>query len=537
MKRFVPIIIVLLFTFLATFSLFHSGLFPSHDGEYHVIRFYEFYRSLSMGQWYPRWAPDLYFGRGVPLFTYVYPLPNYVAALFHFLGISFIDTFKINLILASFLGAFFMYLFAKEWWGKMGGAVSEIFYTFAPYHFVDIYIRGSVGEVWALALFPAFLWTMTRLYKVSSSRRRNLFRYLLLSAFFLALIIFSHNILALMFVPFAISYIVLLLVQSQNKYPMLFAMCTTLLLSLGLSSIFWLPALLETKYVVGLQIYDYTKNFPELFQLIFPSWGSGFFGGGLGSEMSVQIGLANLLAVVGSIFVLVKTFRSNNIVRNVLLFFLIWFVVICFLMLRSSLPLWQHIPLMQYFQFPWRFLSLIILICAFLSGSLVSLFLSSSRPLSRDPSSWIPAFAGTTILVILPILLSLSYAHPAYYMERSDNYYTTRPNFIDGTNSIGNVFNTIWAQGTKTVDNPSMTHLKTLYFPNWHLFVDGKETTIFPDQHGDIAYIASKGNHTIVLKFAQTAVEMIAIVVSTISLVIFLTYFLLLAYFRFTKID
>ena len=47
-------------------------------------------------------------------------------------------------------------------------------------------------------------------------------------------------------------------------------------------------------------------------------------------------------------------------------------------------------------------------------------------------------------LVALSIGFSYNYAKPAYYHQRNDNYYITRGNFIDGTNSPGNSFNTIW---------------------------------------------------------------------------------------------
>src|SRR3989344_2032187 len=153
LKLLLPIIIVVFFGIIAGFSLLHKGLPPTHDGEYHVVRFYEFDKTLRGGDWYPRWAADLNNGYGIPLFNYVYPLPNYVSFTLHLLGISFISSFKLNLFFAILIGSVFFYLWARMFWGKLGGIVSSVFYTFSPYHFVDIYIRGSVGEVWALAFF------------------------------------------------------------------------------------------------------------------------------------------------------------------------------------------------------------------------------------------------------------------------------------------------------------------------------------------------------------------------------------------------
>mgnify|MGYP001616233928 FL=1 len=71
------LISVLLLSLFSLRALFHSGLPPTHDGEYHVIRFYEFFKTLSSGVLYPRWALDLNQGMGAPIFNYVYHLPNY----------------------------------------------------------------------------------------------------------------------------------------------------------------------------------------------------------------------------------------------------------------------------------------------------------------------------------------------------------------------------------------------------------------------------------------------------------------------------
>src|SRR3989344_7808452 len=264
-----------------------------------------FDEALRDGNFYPRWAAHLNNGFGVPLFNFVYPLPNYVASILHLANISFIDSFKISMLVATIIGGVFFYLWSREFWGILGGVVSSIFYTFSPYHFVDIYIRGSVVEVWALGFFPAFLWAYTKFVK---SKRKV---FLILSSIFLALIIFSHNILALMFFVFSLSYIVFLISKEKSKKYLILNTLYLILLGLGLSAIFWFPAIYETKFVTGLQIFDVSSHFPDLYQLIIPSWGSGFSGGELSSQLSFQIGVANLVVVILSLIILI--FRIKTI--------------------------------------------------------------------------------------------------------------------------------------------------------------------------------------------------------------------------------
>jgi 6-pyruvoyl-tetrahydropterin synthase related domain len=531
-SHFFSILLVFLFSFFAGFALLHPGLPPTHDGEYHVVRFYEFDKTLRNGNWYPRWAPDFYFGYGLPLFNYVYPFPNYVASFLHVFGIGFIDGLKLNMFFATILGGIFFYVWTKEFWGKLGGIVSSVCYTFAPYHFVDMYIRGSVGEVWALAFYPAFLYSVTQTFKTNKRP------YLYLSAIFFACIIFSHNILALAFFPFVLCYISLFWFLSQHKKQIFMQVIFVFLLGFALSAIFWLPALSETKFVTGLQVYSIENNFPDIAQLLMPSWGSEFFGVGSGTEMSVQIGVANLLVILFSFFVLIRLLRKHD--RNIVyvVSFLVFFFVLNFLMLKISLPFWQYVPLMHYFQFPWRLLSLQILVCAFLAGSVVYTFRSV-------------VVAGG--LVVIMILVTLQYTKPSHYLYRTDSYYTTRSNFIDGTNSPGNAFNTIWAGGigkrakekieipikngkilhqqissTRYLFSVSLTKkttvtIHTLYFPGWKAFVDGKEIAISRNDEGISVLNLTRGKHMVEYVLKDTPVRQLATTISILSFVLVLT--------------
>ncbi|HEX8965491.1 MAG TPA: 6-pyruvoyl-tetrahydropterin synthase-related protein, partial [Patescibacteria group bacterium] len=530
-KKILPQIIIFITVILAGFYLFSPGLFPTHDGEYHIIRFYEFSRVLDSGIVYPRWAPDLNNGYGVPLFNFVYPLPNYIASFLHIFSISFIDGFKISMFLALLIGALGMYLFAKEFFGKVGGVVASVCYTFSPYHFVDIYIRGSIGEVWALGLYPWFLFTVTK-YK----NTKNFF-WILISGLIFALIIFSHNILALAFAPFAVLYTFILLFEKKNFLKVLLEILAIFSIGIGLSAIFWLPAILETKYTVGLQVFGIDSNFPDLSQLLIPSWGSGFFGSSLGNEMSVQIGIANLLAILIGLVVTIKSMFKHTKNNHVFIFMIISFFVLLFFMLQISLPLWKIIPLMNYFQFPWRFLSLVILITSFLAGSIVTYFKNILFPI---------------IFILFAIALSFNYTKPAYYMLRNDSYYTSRSNFIDGTNSPGNAFNTIYAKGklgkqdqkiiyisgtgslenihitpeaylfTTDVKSASVLGIHTAYFIGWKATIDNLDVPLTSTKNGDMTLNIPKGKHSVAVWYSGTFIQIVAAYISLIFAVLVL---------------
>ena len=525
------IITCLIVAFIAGYTLLHPGLPPTHDGEYHVIRFYEFDKTLRDGNLYPRWAPDLNNGYGVPLFNFVYPLPNYAASLFHAFGFSFIDAFKLNLFFATILGALFFYLWSKEYWGSTGGIISSVFYTVTPYRFVDIYIRGSVGEVWALAFFPGLLWSLKKLSSGGS------YAYLLLSSFFLAATIFSHNILAVMFFIYGLSYMCLLVIHSKTKRQLIYHYICVVVLGVGLSAIFWLPALFERQFVTGLQIYNVKDNFPELFQLLIPSWGTGFSGGSLEGQMSFQIGIANLLAILLAFVCFLIFLKRDKGVAQTIFFQLLWFIVTFFLLLRVSYPLWEAVPIIDYFQFPWRFLSLMMLVTSFLAGAISLLWKNKVFSIG---------------FAFIAVFLSIGYAKPAHYHNRNDDYYLTRSNFIDGTNSPGNYFNTIWfdknlkkqknkidladAKGssitsdvfkpqyytfTTVVPRDTAAVVQIAYFPGWDVFIDGSQALVtYPN--GVINFSIPKGRHIVAVRFTDTIVRRVGAFISLSAFIVLL---------------
>ncbi|MEK7502701.1 MAG: 6-pyruvoyl-tetrahydropterin synthase-related protein [Patescibacteria group bacterium] len=520
-------LLVLSIGFIAVASLLSSGLPPTHDGEYHVLRFQQFYKVLSEGSLYPRWAPDFNNGFGIPLFNYVYPLPNYIASALHILGFSFIDSFKLNMILASLTGSFFFYLWTKSYWGKAGGLVSSVFYTFSPYHLVDIYVRGSVGEVWALGVFPILLWSYLNFHK------KNSYIFFIISCLSLSLVILSHNILALLFFGFFIFYALFLILNSDNIKSGIIWLIVIIFTGFGISSPFWLPAILETNLVRGLQIFDPTKNFPEIYQLTIPSWGYGLSPSDLANPMSVQIGVANILSFILSLALI---FFYKN--KKTLLFFISSFIVVFFFMTSFSEPLWRQLPLLSYFQFPWRLLSLEILIASLLAGAL---------PKAIGNKKF-KVFITITI-VTFAVATSLSYARGATYYQRNDDHYLTRSNFTDGTNSPGNVFNTRWLseipkksnskfefiQGKgdlKVLDLRSVDYklvinaeenskllVNTAFFPGWIYKMDGRKINV-QNFRGKILIEVPKGSHFVEIKLTNTLIQNLSYLYLCISVVL-----------------
>src|SRR5437868_3540157 len=108
---------------------FHSGYFPTHDGEWAVVRLSEMFREVRDLQIPPRFSENLNFGYGYPLFNFAYPFPYYLALIIHLLGFGFINSIKIIFASSIPLSAFFMFYASRNIWkNDFAGIVSSVLY-------------------------------------------------------------------------------------------------------------------------------------------------------------------------------------------------------------------------------------------------------------------------------------------------------------------------------------------------------------------------------------------------------------------------
>src|SRR5579872_6665755 len=89
------LILVIILTLPVLLPYFHAGYFPTHDGEWAVVRLSDMYREIRDHQFPPRYSSNLNFGYGYPLFNFTYPLPYYLGLIIHLFKFGFVDSIKI----------------------------------------------------------------------------------------------------------------------------------------------------------------------------------------------------------------------------------------------------------------------------------------------------------------------------------------------------------------------------------------------------------------------------------------------------------
>jgi len=214
-----------------------------HDTFFHLSRIQGMAEALSRGDILPAVYPDknLGYGYGSPMFYCdILLIPS---ALLYLLGVPLSICYAQLVFVLSFisiLGMMFVYDHALK--SKNKNCISSILagaaYGFANYRITNIYVRGALGEVTALAFLP---WLILALYELIYEGRKESWWKLTLT---LSLLAVSHNLSFLMSV---ILCIILTLCWHKKLTEDVFKACVkAVLFAFGLTMFFTIPMLEQT---------------------------------------------------------------------------------------------------------------------------------------------------------------------------------------------------------------------------------------------------------------------------------------------------
>jgi hypothetical protein len=496
---------------------FHAGVPYTHDGENHLARFANYKIALKEGQFPPRFAPNLNNHYGYPVFNYNYPLANILSVPFSILGISYELTFKILMISAVLLGCWGIYQWLTAL--KLGNwqlrVLTIVSWLLAPFTVNLIYVRGNIGELWAMALFPWLLWLTHQFHEDKQVP------YWLSSGLITGFLL-SHNISVLFGGIFWLIYSLVILGKNRAGWGRL---SWRGILSLGLSLWFWLPAMAEKNQVI-LDNADLTgqfsQHFPTLAQLISAPLQFGYSFTTPVDTMSFALGLSGLVGLILGTVLVVKI-KKPSLKRKYLWLSLVMGWLLLFFQTNFSYQLWRTLPLVQFIQFPWRLsLYLVIIILP-----LITVLLDRATSLRY-----------LFIAIFAIQLLAVSRFQPADYFHRNTIDYdlfsqstsTANENMPVGFSyAVTPVTELVvdWspapkiAQGSAEIEVASWTGTKrsyslnvkerslvfepTFYFAGWETTVNNKqvEYATMSETEGRIGYWLEPGQYEIQSEFTQ----------------------------------
>jgi hypothetical protein len=537
MKKFGIFILILVVLFPAIRALFGPGYFNMHD-DLQVMRLFQMEKCFADGQIPCRWAPDMAYGYGQAMFNYYSAFPYYLGVLIRMLTpLSLMGTVKLLFMISLIAGAFGMYYLAKEFWGRWGGILAAVLYTYAPYHAVDVYVRGAMAESFSLAILPFLWWSLYLLIKKPSYYK------LAFSSILIAGILTTHNISTLIYVPFTLLWALYWLVKFKALRQISHLILSGLI-GVGLAAFFIIPAvfeqsLIQTQHLVS-EYSNYHGHFVTLRQLFLSRfWGDGPSIFGEGDGMSFQIGWPHWwvgILTVPLIFIWAKKSAWDKVV--LLAGFLGLFAFVSFLAHPRSLLVWEAVSPMAFIQFPWRFLGLSMFFLALAGGAGVSYGKKVGK-------------VAVVIAIIAAILLNAAYFIPVHFSSKvkdseklsglafelqqksaildylprtakqappSVAFENPRPvsgngeiyGFLKGSNRFS-----FEAQ----IYGKARVEIPVTYFPNWIVLVDGKEAPIILHEiYGFIMVDLADGRHIVRGRFTNTSIRSFANSLTVVSM-------------------
>lgn len=566
-RNFFLIFVVIIFGILASRTLlFQKGYFVMHD-DLQMMRQLEMEKCFLDGQIPCRWVADMGYGYGFPLFNFYPPLPYLIGEGIRLLGFSFVNTVKIVFALSIILSGVSMYLLSKEFFGRIGGVLSAIFYLWAPYHAVDVYVRGAMNESWAMVWFPLiFLYS----YKLVIAKKKNVPRNLILLSLSYSLLLMSHNLMVLIFTPF-FAFWVLMHLWRKNAWKKIPQLILSGIFTLGLAAFFTIPALAENQYTqvegVLTGYFNYLGHFVTVNQLLFSRfWGYGGSAWMTANDgMSFSIGHLHwiLSLIVFGFLIFRALFNLKNLKKDILfavtlfMFLTGWFAA--FLTHSRSTFIWQTIPYLRYTQFPWRFLTITIFAFSFIVGYLPTIFHFHRRFFDF-------AFAPlrmtiTSLLIIVLVIVNWNYFLPKGgrmgpltdrekfsgvawelqqgagirdYVPKTVSDVPKKPrsetiSVVDGEAKInGFEQSSYWARfEIENITDNAIVRLGIFDFPGWTAFVDNNESRIFipkDEKFGRIYFEVPQGKHEVYVQFMNTPVRTISNAITLTSWLILLSF-------------
>jgi hypothetical protein len=460
------------------------------------------------------------------------------------------ESFKLVFFLSAVVSVAGMYLLLKKYFSQAASFAGSVLYLYTPFRAVEIYVRGAIGEAFAIALLPWVLYVLGNLVDKQSlslrdkSSRKNV----AVAAIVIALFLLTHNYFFILASPFIVVYVLLLIYRQRERLMKLAAVMLSGLLAIGLSAYWWFPAFSEYKLVAANTPFVIEDHFPFLKQLLFPSWGYGSSVWGPHDEISFQIGIVNILVVVVAIVLLLSKFAReklkslDTISARLSVLALVCFVLSIFMMNIRSLPIWHILPFTNFIQFPWRLLGITTFFTAFLAGFVIDRLRMK--------------FIFSAVLIISCVLLTTNYFRPSKTLSRTNEQYLShffnnpqysedylqQPLWVqtkpaqapdgrfevqDGAiNWVTELTKVHWQTEVET-ENGAQVTANVLSFPGWFVKVNGSfaESTA-SEPYGLLEFNVPSGVSKVELYWGETDQRLYADLVSLVSIgIITLLYF------------
>jgi hypothetical protein len=355
-----PLGVFLLLSVLIVLPFFWRGTASGHDFEFHAASWFDAACQWKQGILYPRWTAWTNHGFGEPRFIFYPPLS-------WFLGAALTLLFPcpavpvLFIVLVQTLAGLSAYFLLRRLAGPRGALFGAACYVINPNALLLTYVRSDFAEQLACAIFPLLLLAALRLCELlddSPPARSSIALFALPFAG-----VWLSNAPAAVIASYSMALLIAWAAILRRSWRIIVRGIAGLALGLGLASFYLVPAAYEQRWVnIGQALSSGllpAQNF--LFTAIddvehtWFNWISSF----CALSLILLFGLAALFSRRFA-----RAAGSSARARHTFGALLLLGTAATLLTLRRSLPLWNFVPKLQFVQFPWRWMSIIAVVCA-----------------------------------------------------------------------------------------------------------------------------------------------------------------------------
>ena len=365
----------------------HRGAPVGHDFTLELTRLAAYSHALRDAQLPPFWAGDLYAGYGSPIFLFYGHVYLAVASLAAVLFGSWTTGAWTALAAFSAFGVWGVQLAARaidpDFVDAQAGRIAAYVFALHPYLLGDALLRDANAEYVALCIMPFAVYGVLAMPYARARASAAL-------CVAVALVALAHNLSAL--VVCAAVAALGLAVQRERAHLLQIARAGVIgVLCAGLA---WLPALALKSQIRTADLLTGKFDFHRQFRPIATLFDNREFSSG--SPLALLFAAAALFALC----VKRDPLRANA--RRLVIALLVAFALLVFVQTGASVAVWELLPWMAFFQFPFRFQGPLALVGALLASVAFAALVPPERIALRR---WLEAsLLALCILGALPAL-------------------------------------------------------------------------------------------------------------------------------------
>jgi hypothetical protein len=521
---------------------FWLGSASGHDFEFHVASWLDVAYQWQHGVLFPRWTAWTNYGFGEPRFIFYPPLSWLLgAALSLVLPVSWVPAAFI--LLTQTLAGMSAFFLLRGLTGKTPAYLGAVFYAANPYALLVSYVRSDFAEQLACAIFPLLLLAALRiggLLEDGKPLRPAIASFALLFA-----AVWLCNAPAGVIASYSMALLFAWAALTRRSWRVALRGAGGLALGFGLAGFYLVPAAYEQRWVnIGQALSSGllpAQNF--LFTRIADvehTWFNWIF-----SFCAVALVLLSALTALSS----GRFTRSAARLRNSKSLWgalLLLGSVATLMMFRLTVPLWELLPKMRFVQFPWRWMSIVAVVCScFLAAAierrrgwlwfvLVALLSFPLGYFLTQNTWWDPDEMPTQQAAIKS---GTGYEGVDEYDPLGDDHLDLPKHALlaqilpaetdvpRGTPPNAKIQVESWETNNHKVSvqsaAPARLALRLLNYPAWHVTVNGK--TVAPEKPDDLDQMLvpiEAGKSEIQVRFVRTKDQTAGIALSILSLLL-----------------